>query len=481
MELHGRRVIYTDVDNITEGNILDALSHAMETHIENRAEIQYLYDYYRGKQPVLQRQKKYREDICNRIVENIANEIVTFKSGYLLFKPIQYTNRGKRNGDDVIAALGALNDYVFAEGKITKDAQIADWLHICGTAYRMILPDALAEMDESPFEIYTLDPRNAFVVYHSGLGNKPVMGVRYVVREDGVTVYSIYTRNKYFEIEASELFSVSPYGRITKVEDRIYKDIPVIEYPANAARLGSFEIVLTLLDALNDVQSDRLDGVDQFIQAMLVLKGVDIESEDYLALKEYGGIKLPQDGDAYYLTQELNQAQTQTLVDDLYQRILVICGMPNRNGGSSTSDTGAAVVMRDGWSDAEARAQVTQDMFTASEYRFLDLAIDYINSYRDFDLKLSDIEVQFTRHNYENIESKSSVLTTMLANDKIHPKLAFEHCGMFNDPDLAYTQSMAYWKERKKEALKELDRDANDRTNEKRANAEDTEDTEDDV
>lgn len=481
MELHGRRVIYTDVDNITEGNILDALSHAMATHVKNRAEIEYLYNYYRGKQPILNRTKEVREDICNRIVENIANEIVSFKSGYLMYKPIQYINRGVRDEDTVMDAINALNNYVFAEDKVTKDKEIADWFHICGTAYRMILPDPTGYEDEAPFEIYTLDPRNTFVVYHNGLGNKPVMGVRYITKENGETVYSVYTRNRYFEITADGIITAAPLGRITKSEGHIYRDIPIIEYPANTARLGAFEIVITLLDALNEAQSNRLDGVEQFIQALLVLKGVDIEAEDYMALKEYGGIKLPADGEAYYLTQELNQSQTQTLVDDMYQTILVICGMPNRNGGSSTSDTGAAVIMRDGWSDAEARAQDTEDIFKASEKRFLRLAIDIVNTYRDLDLNLSDIDIHFTRRNYENIESKAQVLTTMLANDKIHPKLAFEHCGMFCDSDLAYTQSMEYWESRKQEAMKELEAAAEAQTNEERAEAEDTEDTEDDV
>lgn len=462
MDLHGRRIIYTDVDVITPENVLDVLSKAMSVHSKNRQEIQYLYDYYKGKQPVLERRKEYREDICNKIVENIANEIVSFKSGYLMYKPIQYINRGYREGDEVDAAVNALNNYVFAEDKVTKDKEIADWFHICGTSYRMILPDPQGEEDEAPFEIYTLDPRNAFVVYSTGLGNKPVMGVRYVLKDDGNTVYSVYTRNRYFEIMADGIVTTAPIGKITKSEGHIYGDIPIIEYPANTARLGAFEIVITMLDAMNAVQSDRLDGVEQFIQAMLVLKGVDIETEEYLALKEYGGIKLPADGEAYYLTQELNQAQTQTLVDDMYQTILVICGMPNRNGGSSTSDTGAAVIMRDGWSDAEARAQDTEDIFKASEKRFLRLAIDIINTYRNLDLRLSDVDIHFTRRNYENIESKAQVLTTMLNNDMIHPKLAFEHSGLFIDSDLAYSMSMEYYAERKKELEKELEDDTHD-------------------
>ena len=456
--LYGREVIYTDFDEITPKNVLKVLDKAMTVHARNRADIQYLYEYYKGKQPVLDRSKEFRPEICNRIVENRANEIVSFKVGYLMGEPVQYVSR-LTDDSGATDAINLLNDFVFAEDKAAKDKELADWFTICGTAYRMILPDPKGEKDESPFEIYTLDPRNAFVVYHSGLGNKPMMGVKYVTHEDGSVIFSIYTDKNYFEVLQPGAINQSNYTpkSITKNEGHIYGDIPIIEYPANSARLGAFEIVLPLLDALNNVSSNRLDGIEQFIQSLLILKGVDIESEEYKALRENGGLKVPLEGDAYYVTQELNQTQTQTLVDYMYQTILVICGMPNRNGGSSTSDTGSAVIMRDGWSDAEARAKDTELMFKMSEKRFLRLAIRIANTLRDMELKLSAIEIRFTRRNYENIQAKAQVLTTLLANDKIHPRLAFEHCGLFVDPDLAYTQSKEYSDERKEEAQKELE------------------------
>ena len=444
--MYGRSVIYTDLDEITDNNLVEMLNKALSVHMKNRSDIQYLYDYYKGKQPILCRKKEIRPDINNKIVENRANEIVSFKVGYLMGEPVQYVNRGN---DDVSDAINTLNEFVFAEDKAAKDKELADWFTICGTAYRMILPDRQGEEDESPFEIYTLDPRYSFVVYHSGLGNKPMLGVKTVVLEDGTEIHSVYTDNMYYEVKNS---------RIVKHEAHSLGCIPIIEYPANSARLGAFEIVLPLLDAINEVSSNRLDGVEQFIQALLVFKGVDIEADQFETLKENGGIKLPPDGDAYYLTQELNQTQTQTLVDYLYQTVLTICGMPNRNGGSSTSDTGSAVIMRDGWSAAEARAKDTELMFKQSEKKFLKIAIEIANTLRDMKLKLSSVEIRFTRRNYENIQEKSQVLTTMLSNDKIHPRLAFEHSGLFIDPELAYTMSMEYADERKKEAEAEFNR-----------------------
>ena len=55
--------------------------------------------------------------------------------------------------------------------------------------------------------------------------------------------------------------------------------------------------------------------------------------------------------------------------------------------------------------------------------------------------------MKFTRRNYEAIQSKSQVLTSMLQQPKIHPMLAFSHCGMFTDPESAYTMSMEYYEE----------------------------------
>lgn len=451
MPLFGRRIIRTDETEITQDNVVSVLRRALLVHWKNRNEIQYLWHYYRGRQPILSRQKDVRPEINNMIVENRANEIVSFKSGYLMGEPLQYVSRG--NGENLADAINQLNEFVFAEEKPAKDKELADWFHICGTSYRMVLPDEQGQEDEAPFEIYTLDPRNTFVVYHNGLGEKPVLGVKYVVDSNGKTHYSCYSDHEYFEIVESQ---------IIKHETHILGDIPIIEYPLNIARIGAFELVLPLLDAINLTDSNRLDGVEQFIQALMLFHNVDISSDDYQRLREEGAIKF-KDIDAQmkaevsYLTNTLNQGETQNLVDHLYQTVLTICGMPNRNGGSSTSDTGSAVIMRDGWSAAEARAKDSELMFKKSERRFLRLVLNICHTLSGMDLKVCNIEIRFTRRNYENILQKAQVLDTMLRNEKIHPRLAFEHCGLFVDSDLAYTLSEEYAREQERKAQQQFE------------------------
>lgn len=446
MVLHGRRMIKTDETEVTQNNVVTILRKALPTHWKNRSEIQYLWAYYRGKQPILNRTKDVRPEINNTIVENRANEIVSFKSGYLMGEPLQYVSRG--NGANITDAINQLNEYVFAEEKPAKDKELADWFHICGTSFRIVLPDDKGCEDDSPFEVYTLDPRNTFVVYNNGLGEKPILGVKYVADENGVITYSCYSKTEYFEIVDS---------KITVHKSHILGDIPIIEYPLNLARIGAFELVIPLLDAINLTDSNRADGVEQFIQALMLFHNVDISSEDFRRLREEGAIKFrdidPQSkAQISYLNSSLNQGETQVLVDHLYQTVLNICGMPNRNGGLSTSDTGAAVIMRDGWSAAEARAKDSELMFKKSERLFLKLVLNICHTLTGMDLKVHNVEIRFTRRNYENILQKAQVLDVMLKNTKIHPRLAFEHCGLFIDSDLAYTLSEEYAEEQEKKA-----------------------------
>lgn len=443
----GRRVILSDATEITDENVLDVLGKAQLKHNANRTEIEYLWNYYRGSQPILSRTKDVRPEICNRIIENRANEIVSFKVGYLCGEPIQYVSR---NGEDeTVKAINTLNEMMFSEDKSAQDQEMVEWQNICGTSFRIILPDARGEEDEAPFEMYTLDPRDSFVVYSNDIGRKPLMGVKFCVNEnDGGRTYSVYSKNHYWKIKDTRIVESTPHA---------LGIMPIFEYPANSARLGSFEIVLPLLDAINNVESNRLDGMEQTIQAFIKFVNCDITAEDFKELKDLGAIKVKsvdgQAADVGVVNTDLNQDQSQTLKEDLYNAVLTICGMPNRNGGSSTSDTGAAVLLRDGWSLAEARAKDSENTFKRSEKQMLRLVLRICRDLSDLKLNLKDLDMRFTRRNYDNIQSKSQVLVSMLEQPKIHPLLAFASSGLFSDSESAYALSMKYYEEQQEKRV----------------------------
>nr|DAZ74863.1 MAG TPA: Portal [Caudoviricetes sp.] len=445
--MNGRRIIKTSVTEITENNVIEVLNKALAVHDLNRSDIDYLWKYYKGEQPIRHRVKDVRPEICNKIVENRANEIVSFKVGYLCGEPIQYVSRN--GGDEVVKAINTLNEYMFAEDKAAQDQELVEWQMICGTAFRLVLPDEVGEEDEAPFELYTLDPRDTFVVYSNEIGNKPVMAVKYSKDDDEIFHYSIYTENRYFHVDGDIL-------NREKTRPHALNMIPIFEYPANNARLGAFEIVLPLLDTINKVDSNRMDGVEQLVQAFIKFINCDISKEEYEEFLQLGAIKVKsvdgQTADVGVVTSELNQSQSQTLKEDIYNAVLTICGMPNRNGGTSTSDTGSAVLLRDGWSDAEARAKDSENVFKRSEKKMLKLVLRICRDLGGINLYLKDIDMKFTRRNYEAIQSKSQVLISMLQEPKIHPQLAFQHSGMFSDSESAYTMSMKYYEEQQEKA-----------------------------
>ena len=95
LDLHGRTVIYADADEVTSANVIEILDTAVDANTGNVSDIEYLYDYYKGDQPILDRTKDFNDNILNTIVENRANEIVSFKTGYFLSAPIQYIDSGE--------------------------------------------------------------------------------------------------------------------------------------------------------------------------------------------------------------------------------------------------------------------------------------------------------------------------------------------------------------------------------------------------
>ena len=441
--LFGRSEILTPVDKITSQNVVDVLNSALVSHNVNSMQIDYLWRYMKGEQPILVRKKKVRPEICNKIVENHANEIVQFVSGYFLGEPVTYVRRGNRQKSSKEIEL--LNNYMFYEDKASHDKDLATWMAICGVAYRMVLPDkdAGTEKDNSPFEIDTLDPRYTFVVYHSGFGHKRMMGVCRVWREispgECTCSYCGYTDQNYFEISN---------GVLQRWEPHMLGDIPIFEYRLNMARMGAFEPVLSLLDAINTVASNRIDGVEQFVQSFLKFINCEMDEDKVKALGELGAIILKsvdgQPGDVDVVSQELNQTQTQTLVDYMYDQILTICGMPTTTkGGTSTSDTGSAVLLRDGWQQCEARARDTELLFKKSEKQFLRLVLNIIKETTDIHLDLAEIECKFTRRQHDNLLTKTQSLLHMLEAG-VCPEEAFATSGLFNDPMDVVSRSAKY-------------------------------------
>ena len=91
----GRRMIMTDEREITKDNIISVVSKAFAEHQYNVNEEIFLFEYEKGRQPILDREKKIRPELNSTVVENNASRIVDVHLGYCFSNPITFVQRAK--------------------------------------------------------------------------------------------------------------------------------------------------------------------------------------------------------------------------------------------------------------------------------------------------------------------------------------------------------------------------------------------------
>lgn len=439
--MFGRLDIYSTYDEITADNLVDELNSALVYHINNMLQEEFLYWYRRGVQPILNRHKTIREDILNIVQVNTAAEIVDFKNGYFLTQPATYVSRRK----GVQSKLKKLNEYLYRSGKYDVDNKVADWFHTVGKGVCFVEPN---EDKDVPFKAYALDPRSAFTVYSLKPGNDVVMGVNFVTR-DGKSMFDVFTKDTVYHLsgtvrgrmittEKNHDYLVTATN-IDSAEPNVLGYIPIIEYRYNSVNTSSFELAVPLLDEISNLTSNACDGVEQFIQSLAIAVNCefpedttisDIRKAGMIALRSVGENK----ADFRVLTEQLDQTQTKTLVDSLYDDVLRICAMPSRSNGQSTYDTtGAAVLANYGWYQADACARNTEDLFKDSNRQFDRIIVEILRRKGLLDIDLNDFELNFVRNETANVQSKAQAFQTLMGAG-FHPELAAAKSGISNDP-----------------------------------------------
>ena len=456
MGFNGRRKIFTDTIDITAANIESVINDTLKIHKKNADEIKYLMDYERGITPIADRQKTGREDVNYKINENHAAEIKTFKVGYVFSSPITLTQRAVEDGspremDD--KRVSALNEMMFAQGKFQKDKMLAEDFSICGVGYRMALPNT--DDDTAPFCILPLSPMTTYVVYSNDVFQKPVLGVSYIVTADGKMKVGAYSDNFYFELEGG---AIGGKMKLVNTKKNGIGIVPIVEYRADDQRMGCFERVLDLLDALDILTSDRVNGVTQFVNSILWADNVQATEEQQKSVANGGWLFTKSDSSTkatvQYLTQPLDQSNAQSLVDWVYNQVLQITGTPAREK-SSGGNTGQAIVLSNGWQIAETSAKNTEVVFKDSEYRFLRVILKILEADKSVPkelktVKLSDIDIKFSRSNTDSLLVKVQALQGLL-DAGIEPLTAIKTSSLFSDPQTVYCDSKPYMEEKKNE------------------------------
>ena len=430
--VYGRKIAYTDVDKITPQNVVKVIGDCIGVFYGNKIAIRYLWRYYKGDQPTLYRTKITNEDITNKIVENHAYEIVQFKVGQTYGEPVQFISR--KDDEAINKAVDELNDYMVDANKQEKDIKAGEWQSATGTSFKAVQP----KQGDVPFRITAPTPMNTFMIYNRNT-EEPILVVQELKDEDG----------RYYKLAFSDTMSFKMVNS-DLVESKLhtYGGIPIVEYPNNHERISDIELVISMLDAINNMQSNRMDGIEQFVQSWIKFVNCKVDEEQFKKMKMsralvVTSINKDNKSDVDVMTQELNQTQCQVAKDDLWDNTLSILAIPTKQSNTG-GDTQGAVQLRNGWDFSKTRAKLKDPLVKSAEKR---LAMVVLNVLRvagnGLNLTLRDFDVQINHSPQDNMYTKSQTLLQLLQCG-IHPLVAIKTVGLWGDAEKTFLLSKPY-------------------------------------
>lgn len=430
---YGRKIAYTDVETITVNNVVKVIGDCIGVFYWNKPIIKYLWDYYKGDQPVLYRQKTANQDITNYVCENHAYEIVQFKTGQTYGEPIQYVSRSK--DENINAAVDKLNDYMADANKHEKDIKGGEWQSATGTSFKAAQP----KKGDVPLRIVAPTPMNTFVIYNRST-EEPLLAVQELKDEDGNWYKLAFSDTMSFTIVDSKVQSAKLHT---------YEEIPIVEFPNNHERLSDIELVIGMLDAINNMQSNRMDSIQQFVEYWVKFVNCEIDEDTFNKMKEshaltVKSINKDNKSDVEIMTQELNQTQCQVAKEDLWDNVQSILAIPNKNNNNTGGDSQGAVELRNGWDFSKSRAKLKDPLVKSAEKRLAKVALNILrDSGNDLKLSTRDFDVQINHSPQDNMYTKAQTLTVLLQAG-IHPLVAIKTVGLWADAEKTFLMSKGY-------------------------------------
>lgn len=433
---YGRKIAYTNVSRITPDNIVSVVGSCIGCFNYNKTVIEYLWNYYKGDQPVHYREKTANEDINNRVSENHAYELVQFKVGQTYGEPIQFISR--RDDDAINKAVDELNDYMADANKQEKDIKAGEWQSATGTSFKAI---QFTGDKELPFRIVAPNPINTFVIYNEST-EEPMLAVQELKDENGENYKLCYTKSHECKLKNGKVLDWKLHG---------FGDIPIVEYPNNHERLSDIELVIDLLDAINNMQSNRMDSIQQFVEYWVKFVNCEIDKETFEEMKLSHALTVKSNNkdnkaDVEIMTQELNQSESQVAKKDLWDNALAILAIPNKEGNTG-GDTQGAVELRNGWDFSKTRTKLKDPVVKSAEKRIAKVVLNVIRVKGKEELKIGirDFDVQINHSPTDNLVVKCQALQYLLKCG-IHPLVAIKTVGLWGDAEKTFLESQPYLK-----------------------------------
>lgn len=454
----GRKKIIIE-KTITRDNLIEVLIKAMSIHQENVQDCEYLINYCKGQQDILNRNSAdagYNGSINNKMVVNYAWSTVRDIVGYTFGTNIQYnptTGEYRKDIDEISRILNY-------EGNNLADHESSTFASICGVGYLCMLPstELLSDyMPDIPLIDASLNPMTTFCIQSARIGNPTLMSVTYYNDEE-YTYFTCYTDKDiyYVKVKGINTLQVGAEVQIAWQQNPIGLN-PITMVQNNAFLMGDFEVAIGVLNAINQLASDTLNDVENVIKSLLVVINAEMTDDTVKNVKKnrilelVGGDQNNKIPDAKFIYQQLDALGMQNMreyVEEAYKQIVGIPDRKTRGGGGG--DTGDAVKLRDGWADIEIVARIKEQYFKLAKNKQLAVAIRILQKLNLINNKfrLKYVEIKVPRNKVDNLQTKAQAYSTLIGTKTLLPADALTIVDVTTDTDTKTKNGEEYWKAR---------------------------------
>lgn len=278
-----------------------------------------LQAYYEGYNDIITRSKTDNTKPNNRLVSGYPSYIVDIMQGYFVGKPITYTSEDK----DLIEDIQDIYNY---NDEQDENSELAKMAGIKGKSYEIVYID-----EDVNIRFNEINADNVIMVYDTKINPEPnfAIVVNWGTKLDEVTstplTAAVYTKDKIQHYQQGESGLV-----LQNEEDHYFGQVPIIEFLNNDEGIGDFERVVSLIDAYDKANSDTANDFEEFTDAFLYLVNLfGTTDEDIKKLKKDKVLLLDEDGQAGWLTKNINDTAIENYKNRLNSDILRFSKVPD--------------------------------------------------------------------------------------------------------------------------------------------------------
>lgn len=394
---------YLNENGLPPANMLKSV---LEEHRAGLERLRTLRAAYDARGPIVDRQRRNGLP-NNKLAHPYAHYITTIATGYLIGQPVSYAV----NGENV--TLQQIQDAFRRGSTAAEDTQLARDQSIYGKGVEFVHVDE----GESPLPHTTaISPMNAFVVYSDTYDAEPLFGVYYLPRrgpdgkKNGWRVWVMSdTMIAQYRADSPDAMSAQ-----TEIMPHYFGGVPIVEYWNNENETGDFEGVLSLINAYDVLESDRVNDKEQFVDRLLVLTGAVLETDDkgrtpMQQLKEDHALQLPDSqSKAEYLHGEMDESSVEVLrgalVEDIH-KLSLVPDMSDENFAANAS----GVAMRYKLLGFEQLIRVKEQWYAEGLRQRLKLFIHFLQLRGAPALDVADINITFTHALPANLSENAQI------------------------------------------------------------------------